>query len=495
MSDSSFTFPSVELTQEFVQTLDAEDAELSCVCIGVNYIVHDGTTEADRLSKNSAGDPFLYTGSADVTVKYPGHGLGLDSIVAGSTKIIVRNPSVSTGTAAAQIKTGKEIELGSAYISETADNSATETEATVKIIKDAKVTIDNVEYNLKGGDFYIVFKTLNKRYKNVVGKASDTAGVIAALGKPGVENPLGSAVYAAVSTAKGKIVYFTAVNADTTTEYNEALELLEGRKLYSVVPATNNADIIAAVLSDCVAQSDDADAPVYRVAWIGVDTPADAASQATKEGKIAKIVAQRTFSSYRAQAVWADGITFNGEVMPNYFGAAAAAGMRSYEPCHRPISNLTYTFFSVAEPNKFSRTQLKELGENGFWIIANNSNGNPCNLRQITSAMSGSLNTDEESIVANADNIAYALCEIGDQYIGCSNISDELLALLRGQIYDVLNKKLLNVTGTVTAGPQLVSWRLISLAQDTVNKDHVYAYIECEPPRPFNKFKMHVRII
>lgn len=37
-------------------------------------------------------------------------------------------------------------------------------------------------------------------------------------------------------------------------------------------------------------------------------------------------------------------------------------------------------------------------------------------------------------------------------------------------------------------GPQLLSGALLSIKQDAVYKDRIYAELEGEPPKPFNRF-------
>ena len=54
---------------------------------------------------------------------------------------------------------------------------------------------------------------------------------------------------------------------------------------------------------------------------------------------------------------------------------------------------------------------------------------------------------------------------------------------------------LANTSGSAYIGPQLLDWELLNLYQDTVNRDHVYANFTCEPPKPFNKFVMNMRVI
>jgi len=215
----------------------------------------------------------------------------------------------------------------------------------------------------------------------------------------------------------------------------------------------------------------------------------------TKHDLINKVIKHRWTNSERGVAVWADGALYNGEEIDNYALAAAAAGMRAYEPCQRPLSNLKYTAFSLREPNGFTTAQLKEIGKNGIWIIANNDDGTPINKRQVTTAASDNLNLTEESIVANADTIAMDLCRLGEDLVGCSNISPELLSSLEDMLTTKMNTYLVNDTGNVYIGPQLLAWELTALYQHAVNLDHIYAAFDITPPKPFNKFHMVMQVI
>lgn len=210
---------------------------------------------------------------------------------------------------------------------------------------------------------------------------------------------------------------------------------------------------------------------------------------------IEDLILQRVVSSYKAQCVFGDGVLLNGEPLGSYAAAAAAAGMRSGEYCHRPLSNLGYTFFTLSEPHGFTRSQLKRLGSYGVWIIGNNNNNIPSNLRQVTSAASGNVNKDEESIVANSDNIALTVANLGENMVGNSNITDDLLTSLSIQLSTTLDGKCKNISGNSYIGPQLIEYEIESLYQDAVNLDHVYATFTITPPKPFNKFSMTMRII
>ena len=142
-----------------------------------------------------------------------------------------------------------------------------------------------------------------------------------------------------------------------------------------------------------------------------------------------------------------------------------------------------------------TNSDLLKLGSNGVWIIDNNYEETPSNKKQVTTAVSNNLNLDEESIVANADSIALTLCHVGEDLVGCSNISPALLKSLSDTITALMDNYLVNRTGNAYVGPQLLSWSLDSLYQHEVLLDHIYAVITCEPPKPFNRFVMTLRIV
>jgi hypothetical protein len=185
----------------------------------------------------------------------------------------------------------------------------------------------------------------------------------------------------------------------------------------------------------------------------------------------------------------------NGESLPAYALAACPAGMRAAEPCQRPLSNLGYNFLSMAERKGFTNSQLKQLGAEGVWIIANNEDGLAINKKQVTTAVANNLNKDEESIIANADTIAINLINVGRNLVGCSNITPLLIDALAFDIGRLMDSYMINKTGSVYIGPQLISWSLLNIYQDPVNRDHIWANIECEPPKPFNRFNMTLLIV
>lgn len=416
-----------------------------------------------------------------------------------------------------------EFVTGSGYVKATVDDATGLTTGTVSVkfclVQDAKYASGNstftlattgvsisggltttlaelggVSGTLQAGDFYVEYRERYSTWNNKLGVIEKYGDVESILGGATDENPLALAVKFALLGGNNTAVYFTTVASDTAAAYETACDLLaKYTQIYSIVPATTDTAIIQAVASACIADSEDIESKIRRICWYGINSKTLGSGE-TNADLITDLIAKRAVSSYRARCIWADDIMYNGEVVGNYAGAAAAAGKASYEECWRPLSNLGYTFFSVADTHGLTRSQLKQLGSNGIWIIGNNSDNSPVNLKQVTTAVANNLNLDEHSIVANADECCLMLCHVGENKVGCSNISRSLLATLSATIDFALDKRTKNATSAYV-GSQLISYTINNIYQDPVNLDHVYADIDIEPPKPFNKFHITVRVI
>jgi len=311
------------------------------------------------------------------------------------------------------------------------------------------------------------------------------------LGPVSPDNPMAAAAYAAMMAGQRTVVYYVEVADDTLASYAKACEFLEGYPaVYSIVPCTSDSSFIRKLMAMVESVSNDKESGVRKALWYGIDT-----SAVTAEDAIPDLQANRCTQSERAQCVFADGVLMDGYEFGNYVAAAAAAGMRAYEPFQRPLSNLGYSFFTLANTHGFTKSQLKQIAANGIWVIADNEDGTPVNKRQVTTAVANSLNKDEESIIAIADTVALDMQQVGRNLVGCSNISPDLLAELEFAMRLRLDRYLINDTGSPYIGAPLLGWELTSIYQDTVNRDHVYAEFDIEPPRPFNKFHMAMRVL
>jgi len=547
MAINNFKFPGVELHQEFVETPVTGVSQLGVVILGEQF----KTATQEWVYGGTASNPFFKGIDASDGELFVADGLFKDfeatssgtlkinsSTISTTSTSVVFNASVEGGTTAEGIfgelfpavgdavdVTGSSAAVRGVITSVNGATVGVTTEAAVtgssvtKLafykIADGKIdgaslitgssdgnsgTIATIPASvtavLVGGsttsaalqegtyDLYVKYDSADTFELGSVGSVTEINEIF---GEVSQKNEMATALNLALDAANGNIVYYLGVKEATATGYQEALDFLDKyNTVYSVVPVTADTDIIQACVTSAVTASENVESKVRRTIWYGIDAANNA-----------DILAARTAvgTSYRAQAVWADGAVFKGYAVPNHVLAAAPAGMRSYEPVYRPISNLGYTDFSVVEAVGKTKSQLQELGANGIWIIANNYDGTPVNLRQITTAVSNNINKDEESIVANADSIALTLCRVGENLVGCSNISPDLLVALHDTLTGIMERYLVNLTGNVYIGPQLLSYSIDRLEQDPVQLDHIYATITCEPPKPFNRFVLTLRIV
>lgn len=200
------------------------------------------------------------------------------------------------------------------------------------------------------------------------------------------------------------------------------------------------------------------------------------------------IVASKAFSDQRASIVFADGARFKGYQVANYVVAAAIAGMRSAKRPHAPLSNVAFKVISTSDLRGFTRSQLNVLGAHGFWRVGLNSEGQTISRRQLTSAASNDVNRDQQSIICNIDSICMQLKSIGKDIVGNTNITPLLLQLLQTTLQAKLAS--FEVYQDAFIGPQLLSSKITSIKQDSVFKDRIYAQMQGQPPKPFNRFHM-----
>lgn len=202
---------------------------------------------------------------------------------------------------------------------------------------------------------------------------------------------------------------------------------------------------------------------------------------------IESIIDWKDIFNKRCSICIADGAMYNSTMpVPNYCVAAALAGKRSGSYAHAPLSNVTMKAITTTDAHGFTTSMSKKLGAAGFWRVGMNENNECISRRQLTSAATGDVNYDEQSIVCDIDSIGLSLKVTGRDLVGNTNISPALLDILEAQLNEKLREFMIYVDDYI--GPQLLSGSLISLKQDSVFKDRIYAELEGEPPKPFNRF-------
>jgi hypothetical protein len=207
----------------------------------------------------------------------------------------------------------------------------------------------------------------------------------------------------------------------------------------------------------------------------------------------ARLVALRggEYNNRRVRMVFPDTYIGGGFVKQGYFAAAGLAGLRSGVVPHQGLTNAE--FLGAYDLSKvvveFTADELNTMAEQGIWIISQEVIGATAYVRhQLTTDESG-LNTSEDSITTNVDNISYRLKHALSPFIGKYNVNDYNLLVIREIVADQLIELSKN-TFTVRAGNQLTSFTpaddILKLEQNSVYKDRIDIEVRLNVPYPLN---------
>ena len=126
---------------------------------------------------------------------------------------------------------------------------------------------------LVGGSLYLEYRERNLSYVGTRGSVSSREEVERVVGAVHPDNPLGFALAAAVEAAGGTTVYFTATADESVDAYYNAADCLGGyADVYSLVPATDDADVIKKLAGYVEAVSSNERSKIRRSLWYGLDT-------------------------------------------------------------------------------------------------------------------------------------------------------------------------------------------------------------------------------
>jgi hypothetical protein len=197
------------------------------------------------------------------------------------------------------------------------------------------------------------------------------------------------------------------------------------------------------------------------------------------------------FNNRRVRCVFPDTYKYGGVTKQGYFAAAGLAGLRSGVVPHQGLTNSE--FLGADDLSKivieFSQDELNVMADEGIWLITQEVVGATPYVRHQLTTDDRSLNTSEDSITTNVDNISYALKHDLTPFIGRYNINPENLLALRSAIAKQLRYRATS-TWTARAGNQLVSFDeerdIIRLEQNATYKDMVNVEVLLNVPYPMN---------
>jgi len=196
------------------------------------------------------------------------------------------------------------------------------------------------------------------------------------------------------------------------------------------------------------------------------------------------------YNNRRVRMVFPDEYSYAGVKKKGYFMAAALAGLRSGVVPHQGLTNTQVLGADDLRKvvSEFTQDQLNIMAEQGIWLVMQEIEGaTPYVRHQLTTDDSG-LNTSEDSITTNVDNISYGLKHALAPFIGTYNINPDNLLVIRGAIMGELGFRATQ-TRTVRAGNQLVSFSgkdILLLQQNPTFKDRVDIEVKLHVPYPMN---------
>ena len=203
------------------------------------------------------------------------------------------------------------------------------------------------------------------------------------------------------------------------------------------------------------------------------------------------------YSNRRVRAVFPDSYKYNGVTKQGYFAAAGLAGLRSGVVPHQGLTNTE--FLGADDLSKvvleFSQADLDTMAEQGVWLLTQEIIGATPYVRHQLTSDTSSLNTSEDSITTNVDNISYALKKTLAPFIGRYNVNAENVAVIRAAIVAELTFRASN-TATARSGNQLTSFTpkddILVIAQNATYRDRIDAEVRLNIPYPLNYINLRV---
>lgn len=201
------------------------------------------------------------------------------------------------------------------------------------------------------------------------------------------------------------------------------------------------------------------------------------------------------YNNRRVRVVFPDTYKYGGVTKQGYFAAAGLAGLRSGVVPHQGLTNSE--FLGADDLSKvvieFSQDDLNTMAEQGIWLITQEVIGSTPYVRHQLTSDTRSLNTSEDSITTNVDNISYTLKAALAPYIGRYNVNPTTLHEVYKTIVGVLFDKATN-TFTARAGNQLVSFipkdDVLRIEADPFYKDRIIVDVNLNVPYPLNYIKL-----
>lgn len=199
-------------------------------------------------------------------------------------------------------------------------------------------------------------------------------------------------------------------------------------------------------------------------------------------------------SSRRVINVWPDYFTYDNELVPGYYLAAAIAGLRAGAVPQRNLTNVALQGVEAVTRSTelLTGTQLDSLAASGILIVTAEPSGTVY-IRHALSTDMSDVNTREEMVTANVDSVSYYLLDEMGSFVGVTNITAATLAQIEANLISACGY-LKDNSMVPTIGGQLVDFEVVSIYVHPTMLDRVVAVINITIPYPLNVLELHLVI-
>ena len=183
--------------------------------------------------------------------------------------------------------------------------------------------------------------------------------------------------------------------------------------------------------------------------------------------------------------------------IPNYFGAAYYAGLRTSVAPHQPLTRATIPYYQ-SSPGMYSRFNdeiLNGVAAEGTLIIHHRAPQTEPFVRHQLWTDTTSILTREDSIRTNVHFILYEIKDALDPFVGRRNANTTALIAIRNVIDNILTENTeADLIDATNLGPRLIAYEILQLRILPSQADTIDLKLRLTVPAPINNIDVVVGI-
>ena len=139
----------------------------------------------------------------------------------------------------------------------------------------------------------------------------------------------------------------------------------------------------------------------------------------------------------------------------------------------------------------FTQAQQNVMAGDGVWIVTQDTSGRVFTRDALTTGNPDDLNQCKEMITRNVDSISYYIFQQLDPYIGVSNVTTSLLALLRAELKAAI-MFLKSSNYVAKLGPQLTDAAITALLPSPTLGNRIICELSLAVPMATDDIECHL---